>query len=63
MVKMNPPHIMIFANNYPNLEVLTLDRWDVRRIILTLEEKQIIEKTTAKTIVEAYIPNSEGHND
>lgn len=25
-VVMNPPHIMIFANNYPNLEFLTEDR-------------------------------------
>jgi hypothetical protein len=25
-VLFNPPHVMIFANNYPNLDMLTRDR-------------------------------------
>jgi hypothetical protein len=49
---MNPPHIMIFANNYPNLEFLTEDRWDVREIKLTNDESIVIESQKDETVVE-----------
>lgn len=28
-----PPHLVVFANFYPNIECLSLDRWDIRTIV------------------------------
>ena len=61
-VIMNAPHVMIFANNFPNLEMLTRDRWDIREIKLTENELQLIEEKTQETVIEQQPQNSGNRN-
>jgi hypothetical protein len=55
MITIPVPHVMIFANNYPNLDLLTRDRWDIRQIELTDEELRFVESITTEGIVEPKV--------
>jgi hypothetical protein len=44
MVMMPVPHIFIFANVEPNLQLFTRDRWRIEKIELTPEETAILQK-------------------
>lgn len=33
MIVMNPPHIIIFSNEEPNTEKMSIDRWEIKKII------------------------------
>lgn len=43
-VVFNAPHVLIFSNVYPNTDLYTEDRWHIRRITLSKEEREAIKK-------------------
>jgi hypothetical protein len=48
MITMAPPHIFIFSNSPPNIQLFTKDRWRVEEIRLSPEERITLEKRKAE---------------